>query len=843
MAGSDPTCGELLRRYRLLAGLTQEELAERSAYSTDYISKLERDQRRPPLDAVNRLAVALGLSDQAREDLRAARVRQDTPGTSAESRGPVGRERELAEIRRQLSGLGSRVLLLAGEPGIGKTRLLAAAAIGGAQSGWRVIQGGCRRSAQDPYAPFTDALARSIQGLPPLDRATVLRRAGELRALLPELADEDDGGAGFTGALHGPERPKLEPQQERRLLFAAVARYLHDVAGEAGTLLVLDDLQWAGPDALDLLASLAGSPDLSIRIVGAYRDTEPTNAPLGGLVADLARASLVRVLNLGPLSESEATELLSELVPDDRRLRALLPSIVRRTGGVPFFLVSYAEDLQLQAGHEMRRELPWTVEQVIRQRVVALPESVQRLLAVAALVGRIVPPTLLRQVIGLTEEVVLTDLETAAAARLLAEEGEDSYRFTHDLIRETIEQNLSLGRRRLLHRRIGEALEQDQRTPVATLAFHFAGSDDDGKAMRYLALAGDEARQRAAHAAAADYYREALGYSEHVNPANTAALAEKLGVELYLSGRYDESIAALERALEHTQAGDEESMRRVSGRVADVHFRRGTGREVHDRVAALLTDAGTGDASLGGNLGSALRQAFARLLFEKGTFKQLLAFGRSLKRLGRASRNRRLLIFGERAEGTALIQLGRLAEGVAILEPALSRGLAAGEHDRMLEVAFVLTSAYLSMGAVERGLAISRQMLSQAEVLNDPVITAGHFTFLGVGFHLSGDWAEARSYFQRADALFAAAAPSSIAARLANLRAHTLIWEGRWDEAQRRLESAQRAVHAMGFRNAERRARTLLAELDLYRGRSQAAIDRLAPFAHADNLNDSAVHH
>ena len=340
-AGSTASWGQLLRRYRGLAGLTQEELAERSGYSTDYISKLERDQRQPPLVAVDRLAEVLGLGDREREELRAARerhgAREPKPGQ------PIGRARELAEIHHHLAGLGPRVLLLAGEPGIGKTRLLEEAAIRATESGWRVIQGSCQRRAQDPYAPLTAALARSIQELPVRDRMAALQGSGWLGLLLPELTAAVDGGADrHEGTVGWPETNRA-PEQERRLLFAAVARYLRAVAGAAGTLLVLDDLHWAGADALDLLAALVTSPDMPpLQLIGAYRDNEvAANAALSGLVADLACASLVRVLSLGQLSEEAAEQLLAELLPaGDERQRALLPAIVRRAGGVPFFLVS-----------------------------------------------------------------------------------------------------------------------------------------------------------------------------------------------------------------------------------------------------------------------------------------------------------------------------------------------------------------------------------------------------------------------------------------------------------------------------------------------------------------------
>jgi predicted ATPase len=211
------------------------------------------------------------------------------------------------------------VLLFGGEPGVGKTRLLDEAAALAAQAGWRVLHGDCRRRAGDPYAPLTEAVADSLRRLPQGERQSVVRVAPFLHLLLPELLGTGDVRFDEEVGI-APSPSALPPEHRRRLLFAAVTDYLHAVAGAAGTLLVLDDLQWAGEDALDLLASSAliergqalMRPDAKrLRVIGAYRDTEPlVGSPLGEFVAELARGSSVRMLSLGPFSDAWAEKLL-----------------------------------------------------------------------------------------------------------------------------------------------------------------------------------------------------------------------------------------------------------------------------------------------------------------------------------------------------------------------------------------------------------------------------------------------------------------------------------------------------------------------------------------------------
>src|SRR5215472_13095287 len=516
-----PTCGQLLQRYRVLAGLTQEELAGRAGYSANYIGKLEQDQRELPAAAADRLAEVLGLADQERAALRAARERRQG-GRELPARLLAGRDAEMAQIRQLLAGAGPPVLLLAGEPGMGKTRLLEEAASRAAGAGWGVARGGCLRRAYDAYAPLSGAMEDALQRLPAGQRAEALRQAGRVDLLLPELARPGGPDPGEGGATAGARA------QQRRLLVSAAGRLLRAVAGPAGTLLVLDDLHWAGPDAVDLLAALlaaAGSPPL--RVIGAYRDSE-TPARLDELVADLVRTSLVRVLPLGPLTDADAGRLLLELAPPGEQMPPVLPAIVRRAGGVPFFLVSYAEQVRgsVQGGAPLA--VPWTVAQVIGQRVAVLPGPAKELLAVAAVAGRVVPHTLLAQVTGRDDEQVLEAVETALEARLLAEDGPDGYRFTHDLIRETVENGLSAARRRRLHRRIGQALEHQPGVSAESLAYHFSRSGEDATAAGYLKLAGDQAQQRVAYAAAAEFYAAAaarLGAAGR--PADVAAVAEK----------------------------------------------------------------------------------------------------------------------------------------------------------------------------------------------------------------------------------------------------------------------------------------------------------------------------
>jgi len=448
------------------------------------------------------------------------------------------------------------VLLLAGEPGIGKTRLLQAAAQQAVAQGWAVLSGGChRRDGQQPYSPLLDALAQYLHALPPAGLRAALVGCARLGRLLPELV-----------ALPEP-LPAVPPEQERRLLFAAVSRCLANLAGPAGTLLLLDDLQWAGADALDLLLSVV-QPNpptpAPLRVVGAYRDTEVRpEDPLGHLRADLAQAGLLRHRVLGPMAPQDAAELLAELLAEGGAPRRGDPTVVARVlerGGTPFFLVSYAQALRAARQGQPRGlervplgmddTVPWNVAEGVRQRVALLPEPARQLLGVAAILGRRLPWALLLAVSGQGEEEALRGLEAACQARLLLEDEGGSYAFAHDVIREVVEADLSVARRALLHRRAAEVLERDPaRATPELLAYHYTRGDAEDEAARYLELAGDQVWDQHASVAAEGHYRAAVEWRERRGRTLDAArVRAKLGTVLTAVARYEAALATLEQA-------------------------------------------------------------------------------------------------------------------------------------------------------------------------------------------------------------------------------------------------------------------------------------------------------
>jgi tetratricopeptide (TPR) repeat protein/transcriptional regulator with XRE-family HTH domain len=831
MATSDTLAfGDLLRRYRVLAGLTQEALAERAHLSTRAISALEQGINRTPRTAtLALLAEALELSAEAHAALAAAaqqdtRVGQQAPAGRAAARSSspplVGRAQELSLLAAHLAGVGPPLLLLAGEPGMGKSRLLQHAAAQAPAAGWMVLAGGCqRRGGQEPYAPLLQALTEALQGRTRAELRALLRGCAWLVRLLPELAG-------------GPIEPlppwTVSPEQERRLMVGAIERFLANVAGPAGTLLVLDDLQWAGPDALDLLTTLARAGAARLRVVGAYRDTEVQSAdPLSSTLSDLAQAGLVRHQVLPPLALMEVRQLLDALLdgsPGD--CATLAARVAQRTGGVPFFVVSCAQ--ALRGEREDAEAIPWDVAQGIRQRAAALSAVACEALGVAAIaVGRRVQAPLLAAVLQQPEHRMLEALEEAWRVRLLIDV-DGGYRIAHDLIREVLEADLSPGRRALLHRRTAEALEgRPGAASAEVLAYHYGHSDAPERAVRYLEQAGDQALAQHGRAAAEGYYRAAVAQLDGLGRSLDAArVSEKLGALLHTCARYAEALASLERAAEaHRVAGDLEATGRVVAVIAQVHIDGGTPAEGLVRlepVLAMLEGRGPSPAL------AALYAAHSDLFYMLGRLHESLAAAAEAERIARLVGDDYQLAYALACRGVALLMLGQSAEAIRALSAATVVAEAAGAPFMMASSSWPLSSAHLELGSFALARDAAERVLQLAERHGFPSWAALGLVRRGSSAFLAGEWATARKDFEQAIAIGRGIGPfwGSFFAPLS--LGLLCLAEGSVSEASEHLQECEQLLHSGRHVPGRLRITCALAERDLRAGHPEQAQARLA---------------
>ncbi len=836
--------GALLKRHRRDARLTQEQLAEQAGYSVSYISMLERGERVPVRATVELLADALGLTSSERATLGAAVNGRDTlvaiPNPPRFSRITVpqppllGRTAEIARIDRHLTGDGPPLLLFSGEPGIGKSRLLAEARSHGIAGGWVTLASTAQRGgSQQPYTPLLESIERHITELPGSAVRKALSRAPWLTRLLPELTEVAPSSPQTTWAL--------PPEQERRLIFTAVAQYLAHVGGRPGPLLILDDLQWAGADALDLLASLLRSPlTAQLRVVGAYRDGDlRPDSPLAAHLSDMAASGTVVHYPLNPLSPDEALALAHEALPDDRQDDAVAQRIVSRSAGVPFYLVSFAQSLAASNGegaYSSGEDVPWEIAQTIRQRIATLPAAAHETLELAALAGPGVKRALLyASASELTDEYSLAiSLDAACRAHLLVEEGDDAYTFVHDLTRDVVLRDIGSARRAALSCRIAETLERSPgEKPVEALAYHFLRGGRLDRAVPYLEQAAKRARGMQAFSSATARYRELCETLDQLARPHEAAIArEQLGEVLTVAGHYSEAVEALESAVSTFQTlGDQQGERRVVAQIGLAFAASGDAANGIQRLEPLANGGAHDEknAATPAREDAELWDALAQLYNVGGRYTDQLSATMRATHLAEITGDARLAARVQMRHGNALRMLGRMREATTVLEAAIRSSVAASDDQTL---AFALENAsvvFLLQGELQQTSDYVRRALDLSKGLGDPIVLALMTLRRGMTSFVLGSWDDALADYQSAEARMREVGPAWVSA-------YTLIGLGQLNLARGESESGSlllsQAVDLSehsGDLQALRWAQTSLAEYDLLAGRPQAARQRLEP--------------
>lgn len=383
-----------------------------------------------------------------------------------------------------------QALLLGGEAGVGKTRLLEEFATAAVREGAVFVCGGCVEIGADglPFAPFSTALRALRRLLPDELAAAAAGQEEELARLLPELGETGRGG-----------RPDEEGMAR---LFELTARLLERVAADRTVVVALEDLHWADASTRHLLAYLFRTLRSGrLVVIATYRaDDIHRRHPLRPLLAELDRLRTVRRIELGRFSRAEVGRQIAGILahePDP----AQVDDIFERSDGNAFFV----EELAVAAHQGCRTGLTDSLRDLLLVRVEGLPESAQRVARIVAEGGSTVEYPLLAAVARLAEDDLIEALRAAVGANiLLASPGGDGYRFRHSLVREAVSDDLLPGERSRFNRRYAEALEADPTLVPADeratrLASYWYHAHDAAKALPAVLDASVAARRRHAH--------------------------------------------------------------------------------------------------------------------------------------------------------------------------------------------------------------------------------------------------------------------------------------------------------------------------------------------------------
>ncbi len=697
----------------------------------------------------------------------------------------VGRAGELARLDGALADAAARVLLLGGEAGVGKTRLLGEFTARAHTAGARVLVGSCVHVGEGalPYAPISQALRQLVRELDPVTLEKVIGAGrAELARLVPDLGPAE-AAEPATGEL------------SRARLFERLLGVLERLAAERPLVLAVEDLHWADRSTMDLLAFVvANLAEAAVVLVATYRSDElDRHHPLRPLLAELDRHATVERLDLGRLDREELGGLLTGILGTPPGAQLLI-SVLARSDGNPFF----AEELLAAGLGGGQRALPATLHDLLAARVDALSGPAQQVVQVAAVAGRRVSHGLLAATCPLEEATLLEAVRGAVEHHLLVPDADgDAYAFRHALVQEVAQGDLLPGERRQLHAALARSLTAQPElaggTPAQTaaeVAVHWYEAHDLAQALPATITAGTAAGQALAFAEAQRHFERALDLWDQVPEIATGLPLDRAG----LLGRAAQAAMA---------AGDHQrAIKLARAALANVDTAAEPVR------AALLAE----------QLGSYL------MWWPPGSDEALEVYQQAVDLLPGGPSAARARVLAGLAH--ALVTASRLHAGRASAEEALAVARSAGARQEEGWALMALGNALSGLGEREAGRARLRQAREVAEELGDAELLADVFTFLPQVLDAAGRLADAlaealegmaavgRLGLERSRGGFLAAYAGNVCFRL-----------GRWEDADRyglkgvataRMPTMS-AMHARNWR----------AQLEIERGEAASATQLL----------------
>jgi tetratricopeptide (TPR) repeat protein len=570
----------------------------------------------------------------------------------------VGRDHELSEARslwsKAESGEG-QTLLISGEPGIGKTRLMRELSTHVEVTGGRTLIGFCYEEGGAPYAPFAQILRKALRAssengfhLPDFVLADLLGLAPELKPYYPDV----------------PPNPALEPDAEQQRLFENMVAFCNEVSQTAPLMMVLDDVHWADSGSLSLMRHLARRiRHKPVLLLATYREVELDAArPFREVMLALNRERLARRMKLNRLSTEQTSALLEVIFQEDIS-QEFLDGIYHETEGNPFFIEEVCKALieEGQVFHTAKgwdrldmdeMEIPQSVRDVVQARAAKLPQPFQDTLTLAAVLGREFDFDTLVEASDLDENTLIEALEAAEDSQLIQEvsgEGGATFSFVHALIPSTLVESVRTLRRRILHQRAAAAIESLNPGDYESLAQHYEEAGRDEKARGFYAKAGRRAASAYANQEAERHFRAALdlGPSEMKH----AELLSELAAVIDRVGRHEEAITSWKAASDiFGKFGHPEQVAKFYASMGRAKWLSGDGiaaQELSKQGLELVQDAPDSADK------AHLLNSTARAHFFGGNIKQAESMCRQALKMARS-------VSAKRVEADALITLGML---------------------------------------------------------------------------------------------------------------------------------------------------------------------------------------
>jgi class 3 adenylate cyclase len=436
----------------------------------------------------------------------------------------VGRDQHIAAFTTQWNDAkagSAGLLLVRGQAGLGKTRFVAHCADIAHDSGALVLGGLCSSDVDVPYEPLAMAF-RAASGLDDALDMAMAARSGSLARLFP--------GSMSSSAETQPVLARVE-------LFEAVAALVRRLSRSRPLLLVVEDLHWASAPTLLLLRHLIEEHnDQRLLIVGTYREADLDAAhPMRDLLADLRNGARTQLTELSLLTERDVVQLVTALAPAApvTRIAGIAATIRHESAGNPFFASELLHHLTITGqleralgeGSDHRLPVPESIQEVLRQRLLRLPQGTQELLTLGAVIGPTFDVDLTAAVAGQPVDDVLDLLESVARSGIVSEVGVDTFGFVHAIVRNALLAELSASRLARTHRRVAEALEARGAEQFDELARHWQLAGVESNATKYIAKAAERDMVALAYESAKARYQQVIDLLQHDVNADLAQRA------------------------------------------------------------------------------------------------------------------------------------------------------------------------------------------------------------------------------------------------------------------------------------------------------------------------------
>jgi DNA-binding SARP family transcriptional activator/tetratricopeptide (TPR) repeat protein len=748
-----------LRQYRECVRILDQELGVGPLDETTRLYEAIRENRPPP--------PPLALAAPAPAPAAAA------PAPPATVSLPlVGRAAEWAALQADYNAAApdGRLVVLEGEAGIGKTRLAETLLHHVRAHGGQALVARCYQGeASLAYGPFVEAVrAAIVPGAQPPGWAARLAPhfAADAGRLLPEL---------LALAPHAPPMPVLDQAGAQTRFYESLRQVvLAALAGNTPGLLMIDDVHWMDEASLDLLSYLVRRwRGQSLCLVLTWRGEEvPLGHRLRQVLAEAQRAGIGRLLRLERLDRAAVAELVRQAWPRDSAQvaqasapdSALVERLYRESEGLPYFVVEYLNSLSAEpASAEANWALPGGVRNLLQARLARVDETGWQLLTTAAVIGRSFDFDSLHAASGRSDEEAVAALEVLTSAGLINEVESagpgagPAYDFSHDKLRVLVYAEISLARRRLLHRRVAEGLaDRARRGPLAggaahlgaaasQIAYHYQQAGRDADAAEYFLLAGEHARALYANAEALAHFRSALALG---HPA-AAGLHEAIGDLLTLGGLYDGALTSFERAAALSASSD---LARLEHKLGSVYHRQGDWELAESHFQAALNA-----------LGSDLRaEARARLFadwslaaHQRGDAHRAQQLAQQSLNLAEAAGDRPALAQVHNILGILATSQAQPEQARRHLERSLALAEAWGDPGPRAAALNNLALAYGHLGQYASAVRLAEQALSLCRAQGDRHREAALHNNLADLLYASGQAAAAEEHVKRSVMIYA----------------------------------------------------------------------------------------